>query len=446
MRASPFFLPLARRVCPHAEERIILRLWNEGFRRKLWNYLWVEFLIARGSARLWGGKPYWLTVDPTNFCQLHCPFCPTGANRGVRSKAEMTVEHFRRLMDRLGPTLVHVDMINWGESILHKGLPDMIAAAKAHGAYVKLDANLNDMPPGTPERLVRSGLDLLSVSIDGLSQETYEAYRVGGRLEKVLANLREIVAKRSELRSATPWIRWQFLVFKHNEHEAGRVAEFARAVGVDHADVTPASIPGDAGYLWEWLPRDPRYQRYALPDAAPPAAETERARTSAHVKKTPSSLAFHARRHRPSHLFGLRSAAAGAARVRSLEDAVFLLRRYRELARDVLRRRAGAAAPAAGTLCKWPWAGMAVNPNGSVSPCCSIESENDDLGNVFAQTWSSLWNGRAYRAARRHVARYSRGRTGVRAGSDHVCERCTIIGRANFEFPREPGRDRPADA
>ncbi|HXT01913.1 MAG TPA: radical SAM protein, partial [Elusimicrobiota bacterium] len=119
----PALLDLALRFCPHAERDVSARLWREGRRRKLLNYLWVEFLLARGSARLWGGKPYWLTVDPTNFCQLHCPFCPTGANRGVRTKSEMTLEHFELLMERLGPTLVHVDMINWGESLLHKRLP-----------------------------------------------------------------------------------------------------------------------------------------------------------------------------------------------------------------------------------------------------------------------------------------------------------------------------------
>jgi MoaA/NifB/PqqE/SkfB family radical SAM enzyme len=430
-------LALVRRFCPHAEEPVFVRLWKEGRRRKLLNYLWVEFLLARGSVRLWGGKPYWLTVDPTNFCQLHCPFCPTGANRGVRSKSEMSLEHFELLMARLGPTLVHVDMINWGESLLHKRLPEMIACAKSHGAYVKLDANLNDMPPGTPERLVRSGLDLLSVSIDGLTQETYERYRVGGSLEKVLANLRELLAKRAELASATPRIRWQFLVFKHNEHEAPRVAEFARAVGVDHADVTPASLPDEPAYLAEWLPRDPRYQRYAPPAVEAPAAERERARTNAHVRKTPSSLAFHARRHRASSLFGPRTLLAEALRVRGPGDVLFLLHRYRDLIRDIARSaRPAPSSEAGGRLCKWPWAGIAVNPNGSASPCCSIESENDDLGNVFAQRWSALWNGGAYRAARRHVRRYSLGRTGVKAGSDHVCERCTIIGRANFQFPR----------
>ena len=435
-------ISLLRRLCPYAEEFIVLRLWKEGRRRKLLNYLWVEFLMARGSSRLWGGKPYWLTIDPTNFCQLHCPFCPTGANRGVRDKSEMPLEHFKRLMERLGPTLVHMDMINWGESLLHKQLPDMIACAKAHGVFVKLDANLNDMPPGTPERLVLSGLDVLSVSIDGLTQETYGKYRVGGSLEKVLANLRALIAKRGELRRSTPWIRWQFLVFKHNEHEAESVAEFARGLGVDHADVTPASLPNEPGYLWEWLPRDPRYQRYALPAAEPPAPEVERARTSAHVKKTPSSLAFHARRHQPLSLFGWRPLLAAAARVRSAQDVLFVLHRYRDLAREIALRRSGIGtspfkdAENGGRLCKWPWAGMTVNPNGSVSPCCSIESESDDLGNVFAQGWNALWNGRAYRAARRHVRRYSRGQVGIRSGSDHVCERCTIIGHANFQFPR----------
>ncbi|MHB2026032.1 MAG: radical SAM/SPASM domain-containing protein [Elusimicrobiota bacterium] len=433
---------IARRLWPYAEWSVARALWRGRMHRKLANYLWVEFLMGRGSVRMWGGVPYWLTVDPTNFCQLHCPFCPTGANRGVRSKASMNFEHFKAFIDRVGPYVIHMDMMNWGESLLNKRLPDMIAHAKRYGIEIKLDANFNDISRDAIEKLVRSGLDILSVSIDGISQETYGKYRVGGRLEKVLENLRALVSARAELGSPTPRIVWQFLVFRHNEHEAPLVENFAKSRGADQVSLVSPFLPNEPGYLWEWSARNPRYRLYDLPGQEPPAKDVERARNSDHVKKTPSSRAFRAERFSPASLVGRRYIASLWAQCRRPADIAFAMSRLIEAVREARARRLSggtipfsSSAAAKPRICKWPWAGMAINPDGGVSPCCSVEDEADDFGDAFKGRWSGLWNGASYRRSRRHVRRYAAGREAVIPGSEHVCERCTAIGYADFKFP-----------
>jgi len=442
---------LFRGLFPYAEKRVARRLCRLGLWRKLANYLWVEFLIGRGSVRMWGGKPYWLTVDPTNFCQLHCPFCPTGANRGVRGKSSMSLEHFKKFLNRVGPCVIHMDMMNWGESLLNKNLPDMIAHAKRYGIEVKLDANFNDVSEETVERLVLSGLDVLSVSIDGISQETYGRYRVGGKLDRVLANLEVLVRKRRELGRATPHIIWQFLVFRHNEHEAGGVESFARARGVDQVSFVAPFLPNEPGYLSEWSARAPNFRLYPLPEKEPTPEEMERAKNSVHVKQVPSAEAFHARRFQSRHLLNWIYLSGLLTQARGLESGMREI--WRRMRAAISQAKASAAgldtAPFSGAkggaraICKWPWAGMAVNPNGSVSPCCSIESESDDFGSAFAQGWGMLWNGPKYRASRRHVRRYVKNRRGVLPHADHVCERCTAIGYANFKFPIQWTKDAP---
>ena len=433
---------ILRIFCPHAEPRVIERLWEARRYRKLLNYLWVEFLMARGAVRLWGGRPYWLTIDPNNFCQLHCPFCPTGADRGVRGKAMMDLEHFRKLIDRLGPYVIHVDMMNWGESILNKSLPEMIAAAKSHGIEVRLDANFNNVPDGMFDRLIRSGLDVLSLSIDGASAETYGRYRAGGDFDRVLSNVRTLVRRRRELGRSSPWIVWQFLVFRHNEHERPQAAKIARELEVDQVSFVAPSIPNEPGFLWEWMALNPEYQMYPAPAAAPGDEEKRRARLSAQARKMTSMEPYYARR------FGATSLLSWAYLQRFLMMAAqegewgWLFERLAKILAYSWRTRSGSGAvpyrSAEGdrrSVCKWPWAGMAVNPNGSVSPCCSVEEERDDFGNVFKQGFSSLWNGRLYRDSRRHVKRFVKRRIGVVPESEHVCRRCTAIGVANFKFP-----------
>ncbi len=435
----PDFLRMA---CPYAEPRVVERLWEARRYRKLINYLWVEFLMARGAVRLWGGRPYWLTIDPNNFCQLHCPFCPTGADRGVRGKSMMDLEHFKGLIDRLGPYVIHVDMMNWGESLLNKSLPEMIAAAKRHGIEVRLDANFNDVSEEMIDRLIQSGLDVLSLSIDGASAETYGRYRAGGDFERVLANVRTLIRRRRTLGRTSPWIVWQFLVFRHNEHERSRAARVARELGVDQISYVAPSIPNEPGYLWEWMALNPGYQLYPLPPAMPGEDERRRARLISHAKKTASLRPFYARRFGAASLLSwtyVRRLAAMSVRAR---DAGWFFARLGEILSFWWRSRSGVGTvPYRSTeggrrsICKWPWAGMAVNPNGSVSPCCSVEEERDDFGNVFKQGFSSLWNGRLYRASRRHVRQFVTGRVGVIPEAEHACRRCAAIGAANFRFP-----------
>jgi len=428
---------LQARLCPLSDWAVSSSLWRQGHYRKLGNYLWVEFLMARGSRRLWGGRPYWLTLDPSNLCQLHCPFCPTGANRGVRNKGTMTLDLFTAILAEVGPSAIHLDLMNWGESLLNKQLPEMIALAKRYGIEVKLDANFNDVSAEDIERLILSGLDILSLSVDGLSPETYGRYRAGGDFNRVLGNLRTLIEKRQALGRKNPWIIWQFLVFQHNEHEAGRVEEFARACGADQSSLVAPYLPNERGYLWEWMARDPRYQAYPMPAEAPPPEELIRARECAHVKPGAPSVVLHARRFQARHLRRASYWLEVLRRARRPADLGFALKRSAHLAgrSEGHSPERQEAPPGPRTLCKWPWAGLALNPDGSASPCCSVEDQSDDFGVFTREGWRALWNGSRYRAARHHVRRFARGQAGVRTDSDHVCERCRSIGRADFKFP-----------
>jgi hypothetical protein len=274
--------------------------------------------------------------------------------------------------------------------------------------------------------------------VDGISPETYGRYRAGGDFDKVVRNLRCLVRKRGELGGSKPWIVWQFLVFRHNEHEAGRVEGFARGCGADQASLVSPYLPNERGYLWEWMARDPRYQLYPLPADTPPQEELVRARDSAHVKPGAPAVVLHAKRFQPRHLRRPSYLLELLRRARSPRELGFALTRAAQavaMSGSNSQEPTMEAPQGAERLCKWPWAGLAVNANGSVSPCCSVEDQSDDFGVFHRSGWGSLWNGPHYRTARRHVRRFARGRAWVRTDSEHVCLRCRAIGQADFKFP-----------
>ena len=253
-------------------------LYSHGLWDKLSNYISVDVQKARREPFLFG-YPYWLVIDPCNYCNLSCPFCPTGQKRNTRTKGKLSLEDFKNVIDRLGPYLIHIDLLNWGEPLLNEQIFEMIKYAKQYHCDIKIDTNLTALDEDKAERLVLSGLDKIIVSIDGLTQQTYAKHRRGGELRVVMDNLKLLLEKRKELKSAKPYITWQFLVFRHNEHEIADVRKLAKKMGVDHVGITKAFI----GYK-DWIPLNPEYSNYKTEEIVTNAL------TSDHFKPAPEAF------------------------------------------------------------------------------------------------------------------------------------------------------------
>ena len=99
--------------------------------------------------------------------------------------------------------------------------------------------NLNNVRPEALEAVVKHQLRVMSCSIDGASQESYQRYRVRGSFETVISNIRKINEFKTAYRSPLPLLRWQFVIFGHNEHELPQARAMARDLKMDfHAKLT----------------------------------------------------------------------------------------------------------------------------------------------------------------------------------------------------------------
>jgi len=130
--------------------------------------------------------------------------------------------------------------------------------------YTATSTNAHYLTEQNARRTVESGLDRLIISIDGTTQDVYEQYRVGGRLEKVLAGARNIVQAKREMKSSTPFVIFQFLVVKPNEHQIDEVRQLAEEIGVDDVWLKTAQIydyENDPNRLIPTLDRFSRYRK-----------------------------------------------------------------------------------------------------------------------------------------------------------------------------------------
>jgi radical SAM protein with 4Fe4S-binding SPASM domain len=92
------------------------------------------------------------------------------------------------------------------------------------------------------KQTVESGLDRLIISIDGTTQESYQSYRIGGDLQKVMDGTKNILKWKKELKSKTPHVIFQFVVFRQNEHEVEEIKKLGKEIGVDEVKIKSAQI------------------------------------------------------------------------------------------------------------------------------------------------------------------------------------------------------------
>ena len=154
------------------------------------NYALSRFGLVRNSH-----MPLFVSVEPASVCQLHCPECPVGQHNlptphSPLSSPFMSREVWERTLSEVAPTACVIQFYFQGEPLLHKDLPTMIAEAHAKGLYTIVSTNAQALTPILAEALIGAGLNRIIVSMDGLTEETYNAYRVGGSLEQCKAALR----------------------------------------------------------------------------------------------------------------------------------------------------------------------------------------------------------------------------------------------------------------
>ena len=194
-----------------------------------------------------------VTVEAVNGCNLRCPQCATGTcDPRARRKGKASLADLRSVIDQVCRKSLQINFHYLGEPLLNDDFYAACAYAVEKGLWTTIHSNLNIRDDDLARKIVSSKLCNLVVSCDGATQEVYEEYRVGGNVDLVFRNLREIAEHRRASGSRFPWITAQFLVFDHNWHEMERFQERACAAGADEILFLPGCRNGTikTGHVW----------------------------------------------------------------------------------------------------------------------------------------------------------------------------------------------------
>jgi len=223
-----------------------------------------SFTISRIVRKpvVWG-MPLSYSIEPTNHCNLMCPECPSGLGALTRPLGLLSADDFKNIIDQVKDTGFYVQLYFQGEPYINKNLSVMIKYAQSKNIYVSISTNGHFINEKTVDDIIKNAPDKLIFSVDGLDEESYQNYRVGGSFKKADEGLRLLIRKRNQLKKKKPFVEFQFIVMKQNEHMLDDVKKYGRDTGVDKVVFKTMQVSSYENAL-HFLPSNQRYSRYIL--------------------------------------------------------------------------------------------------------------------------------------------------------------------------------------
>src|SRR4030043_1521701 len=170
-------------------------------------------------------------IELTTRCPLLCKMC-------IRSEStewqfqDMPLEDFEKIL----PYLKDVESVvleGWGESLLHRDLPECIRLVKKEGPQVGFVTSGMGLTENRVSELIETGLDFVGFSISGTTPATHDAIRVNSHLPEVLNAIRLFSKAKLSRGFPKPKMHLVFLVLKDNIHQVPFFPSFPKGVGIE---------------------------------------------------------------------------------------------------------------------------------------------------------------------------------------------------------------------
>jgi MoaA/NifB/PqqE/SkfB family radical SAM enzyme len=274
--------PYGRRVLGDARQQTLGEVWRgprmtalradlNGGGSKFCGDCPLKLPLARGEAPAVrpidaGPLPGRLFIECTAACNISCTEACCAPETGItrtRQAGMLDFDLFRRVIDEAGPSLGRIDFFNYGEAFLHKRAIEMCEYIKRRFPHIYLYTSTNGLAFSEQQarRLARSGIDEVTFSIDGASQDAYARYRQRGRFDVAIANLRAMADEKRRSGADVPFLNWRYILFTWNDSDAemNRARQLAADLGVDRLCWEITDHPEQA-YSRRFAPGSPGYE------------------------------------------------------------------------------------------------------------------------------------------------------------------------------------------
>lgn len=293
-------------------------------------------------------------------CNLRCEMC--AINKMKRKKGFLNFERFKKIYDQINPP--YLNLTGYTESFLNKDIFKMIEYGKKKGSFIKLDSNATTLNEDLISKIVSSGANAISISVDGSSEKIYGKIRKGGKLETVLNNLKKLVDENNRKNSSMK-IFVAIVVQKENIKDVVKIIKLLDHIGLDEINPTP---------IVEYDIKD--YEKFTLQNCI---KDLEQEISSLKKLKPKTKVNWE-----------------------PLRDYL------NDFKKDTLRCKT--------EPCFAPWYNTYITWEGDVVPCCYHYDNQKLFGNVFKENFKDIWNNAEYQKFRKEMIKKGR--------ASDLCQTC----------------------
>lgn len=183
-----------------------------------------------------GDFPLFIDIEVTNACNLRCTFCATTYLDAKRQY--ILPELVYKILDEGKKNCLYgVKFNDRGEPLLHSNLTDFIKYAKEIGLIdVYFNTNAVLLTEDKIEGIIDSGLDRISISIEGYDAEFYESHRINSRFNLVVKNVQNLMRIRNAKKAKNPLIRIQSILLPDTRNNLDEYLEKYKIFWAPYSD------------------------------------------------------------------------------------------------------------------------------------------------------------------------------------------------------------------
>jgi radical SAM protein with 4Fe4S-binding SPASM domain len=292
-------------------------------------------------------KPFYMQIEATTHCNLACKMCVR--NETIKNPMHLKFDKFKELFDQVVPKKLTLSGV--GEPMLNPELYDMVDYARKHGTQVMIPTNATILKRRKlSEKLVDAGLNVLKISVDAASKETYLKVRLEDYFDDIIEGIQVLEDVKRERKTRFPELRFDFVILEDNFHEIPDLVMLSKRLGIKIIFFRALQVEGIQGDREELLGRDVNFPQ--LFNA---------------VKK---GLAL-AQEH------GIKTNLKEIAQDFMTYESLYI-EHDSKMNKDV---------------CLLPWLQCFVSVKGELAPCCATYSnESWSAGNVYEEGFEAVWN------------------------------------------------------
>lgn len=195
----------------------------------------AQFRVERGTNHLRIHRPNShlskIYIEPTDLCNLDCTMCIRSSwDEPLGRMSEATFAHILSGLQELQQP-VTVFFGGLGEPLFHPKTVEWVRAAKQAGARVELITNGTTLTEKRSRQLIEYGLDVLWVSIDGATPQSYADVRLGAELPAILENVQRFSRMRPGGHKPYPLLGVAFVAMKDNIADLSAVIKLGKKLG-----------------------------------------------------------------------------------------------------------------------------------------------------------------------------------------------------------------------